>query len=70
MNGKPKIGVYVCHCGSNIASVVDVEEVVKFAETLPDVELARNYSYMCSDPGQALIVDDIEKAGLNRVVVA
>jgi len=70
MNGKPKIGVYVCHCGSNIASIVDVEEVAKFAETLPDVELARNYSYMCSDPGQALIVDDIEKEGLNRVVVA
>ena len=70
MNGKPRIGVYVCHCGTNIAGTVDVEEVVKFAETLPDVTVARNYSYMCSDPGQALIVDDIEKAGLNRVVVA
>ncbi|MDI6872691.1 4Fe-4S binding protein [Candidatus Solincola sp.] len=70
MNGKPKIGVYVCHCGTNIAGVVNVEEVVQFASTLPDVVVARNYSYMCSDPGQALITDDIEKYGLNRVVVA
>jgi heterodisulfide reductase subunit A len=70
MNGKPKIGVYVCHCGTNIAGVVDVEEVAQFAATLPDVEVARNYSYMCSDPGQALITDDIEKLGLNRVVVS
>ena len=70
MNGKPKIGVYVCHCGTNIAGVVDVEEVAQFAGTLPDVMVARNYSYMCSDPGQALITDDIEKLGLNRVVVS
>jgi heterodisulfide reductase subunit A len=70
MNGKPKIGVYVCHCGTNIAGTVDVEDVVRFAQTLPDVVVARNYSYMCSDPGQALITDDIEKIGLNRVVVA
>ena len=70
MNGKPRIGVYVCHCGTNIAGTVDVEEVVKFAQTLPDVVVARNYSYMCSDPGQALITDDIEKVGVSRVVVA
>ncbi len=70
MNGKPRIGVYVCHCGTNIAGTVNVEEVVQFAQTIPDVVVARNYSYMCSDPGQALIVDDIEKMGLNRVVVA
>ena len=70
MNNRPKIGVYVCHCGSNIASVVDVDEVARFAETLPDVSVSRNYSYMCSDPGQALIIDDIAKHGLNRVVVA
>jgi heterodisulfide reductase subunit A2 len=70
MNNRPKIGVYVCHCGSNIASIVDVDEVAKFAETLPDVTVSRNYSYMCSDPGQALIIDDIRKNDLNRVVVA
>ena len=70
MNGKPRIGVYICHCGTNIAGTVNVEEVVQFAQTLPDVTVARNYSYMCSDPGQALITDDIEKMGLNRVVVS
>jgi heterodisulfide reductase subunit A len=70
MNGKPRIGVYVCHCGTNIAGVVDVEDVVRFAQTIPDVSVARNYSYMCSDPGQQLIVDDIKNMGLNRVVVA
>ncbi len=49
---------------------MDVDEVAKFAETLPDVAVSRNYSYMCSDPGQALIIDDIRKHDLNRVVVA
>ncbi len=70
MNTRPKIGVYICHCGINIAATVDVEEVVRFASTLPDVVVARNYSYMCSDPGQALITEDINNLGLNRVVVA
>ncbi len=70
MNGRPKIGVYICHCGINIAHTVDVDEVVKFASTLPDVIVARDYRYMCSDPGQALIVEDINNLGLNRVVVA
>ncbi|MDY6793790.1 MAG: CoB--CoM heterodisulfide reductase iron-sulfur subunit A family protein [Actinomycetota bacterium] len=70
MNEKPKIGVYVCHCGTNIAATVNVEEVAEFAGTLPDVTVSRNYSYMCSDPGQALISDDIKELGLNRVVVA
>jgi heterodisulfide reductase subunit A len=70
MNGRPKIGVYICHCGINIAHTVDVEEVTRFASTLPDVVVARDYRYMCSDPGQALIVDDIASLGLNRVVVA
>jgi heterodisulfide reductase subunit A len=67
---EPKIGVYVCHCGTNIAGTVDVEEVAKFAATLPNVAVARNYMYMCSDPGQDLIRKDIKELGLNRVVVA
>jgi heterodisulfide reductase subunit A len=67
---EPKIGVYVCHCGTNIAGTVDVEEVAKFAATLPNVAVARNYMYMCSDPGQDLIRQDIKEMGLNRVVVA
>ncbi len=70
MNIRPKIGVYICHCGINISATVDVDEVTQFAESLPDVVVARNYSYMCSDPGQATITNDIKNMGLNRVVVA
>jgi heterodisulfide reductase subunit A len=72
LNGKsdPRIGVYVCHCGTNIAGVVDVQAVTDFAAQLEGVVLARNYAYMCSDPGQALIKDDILEEGLDRVVVA
>ncbi len=65
-----RIGVYICHCGSNIASVVDVEDLAKFAESLPHVALARHYKYMCSDPGQELVKRDIHEFNLNRIVVA
>jgi heterodisulfide reductase subunit A len=65
-----RTGVYICHCGLNIAGVVNVEEVAKYAGTLPSVVIAREYRYMCSDPGQDLIKNDIKKLGLNRVVVA
>jgi heterodisulfide reductase subunit A len=65
-----RIGVYVCHCGSNIASVVDVEALAKFAEGLPGVALSRHYKYMCSDPGQELVKRDIREFNLNRIVVA
>ncbi|MEM2047612.1 MAG: hypothetical protein QXZ06_07010, partial [Candidatus Jordarchaeales archaeon] len=64
---KPRIGVYVCHCGTNIAGVVNVEEVTNYAATLPDVVVARDMMYTCSDPGQNTIKEDIEKHGLNRV---
>jgi heterodisulfide reductase subunit A2 len=50
-----RIGVYVCHCGTNIAGVVDVEELARFAEGLPHVAISRHYKYMCSDPGQELV---------------
>jgi heterodisulfide reductase subunit A len=65
-----KIGVYVCNCGTNIAHVIDAESVRSYAATLPGVKIARSYRYMCSNPGQEMIVDDIRKEGLNRVVVA
>ncbi len=68
--GSPKIGVYICHCGTNIAGMVDVEAVTNHAATLENVAIARHYAYMCSDPGQALIKDDIRAVGLDRVVVA
>jgi len=64
------IGVYICHCGTNIAGPVDVEEVTNFISTLDGVAVARHYSYMCSDPGQELIKQDIKELGLTRVVVA
>jgi len=65
-----KIGVYVCQCGTNIADKVDVEAVAKYAAGLTGVVVARDYAYMCSDPGQELIKEDIKELGLNRVVVA
>jgi heterodisulfide reductase subunit A len=65
-----RIGVYLCHCGVNIAATVNVKEVVEFAAKLPCVVIARDYQYMCSDPGQELIKSDIKELGLDRVVVA
>jgi len=65
-----KIGYYICHCGINIAYKVRVEEVAAFARNLPHVVVARDYKFMCSDPGQAMIEQDIKAFGLNRVVVA
>jgi heterodisulfide reductase subunit A len=67
---KPRIGVYICHCGINIAATVDVAAVTRQAMYLPGVEITRDYTYMCSDPGQALIKNDIQELKLNRVVVA
>lgn len=67
---KIKTGVYVCHCGTNIAAVVDVAAVAEFARGLDGVVLARDYTYMCSNPGQDLIKQDIAEFGLNRIVVA
>jgi heterodisulfide reductase subunit A2 len=68
-----KIGVYVCHCGSNIAGTVDVADVAKWAaEKLQHrgVVIARDYKFMCSSLGQELIEKDIKELGLTRVVVA
>jgi heterodisulfide reductase subunit A len=67
---KIKTGVYVCHCGTNIAATVDVAAVTDFARKLDNVVVARDYTYMCSDPGQDLIKQDIQDLGVNRVVVA
>ncbi len=65
-----RIGVYVCHCGTNIAGVIPPEEVVKFSEGLPGVVHATDTLYACADSGQRLIKDDIIKHNLNRVVVS
>lgn len=67
---EPRIGFYVCHCGSNIADTVDCAEIARYAASLPGVILARDYKYMCSDPGQELIQQDIREYQLDRIVVA
>ena len=67
---EPRIGVYICHCGSNIAGVVNCGEVAKFAQGLEGVVVARDSKFMCSDPGQELVKKDIRELNLNRVVVA
>ena len=69
-NDELRVGVYVCSCGSNIGGVIDPAEVAAYARTLPDVVLARDYLYMCSDAGQNLIRQDIVAHRLNLVVVA
>ena len=67
---KIRTGVYICHCGTNIAATVDIAAVAEFARSLDGVVLARDYTYMCSDPGQDLIKQDVREQKLNRVVVA
>ncbi|MFN2227542.1 MAG: FAD-dependent oxidoreductase [Anaerolineae bacterium] len=67
---EPRIGVYICECGINIGAVVDVSEVVRFAQGLPNVVVARPHRYTCSEAGQEMIKQDIRERNLNRVVVA
>lgn len=70
-NGRlARIGVYICHCGTNIGGVVDVNNVIKYVSGLSNVVVAKGYEYMCSDPGQKLIKEDISEFSLNRIVVA
>lgn len=65
-----RVGVYICHCGTNIAGVVDVEQVAKWAGEQPNVVCARDYKFMCSSLGQELIEQDIKEHNLTRIVVA
>lgn len=65
-----RIGVYVCSCGANIGGVISPSAVASYAATLDDVVIARDNLYMCGDPGQNLIANDIAAYRLNRVVVA
>ena len=64
-----RIGVFVCHCGSNIAATVDVEKVVEIIRQEPGVVHAEDYQYMCSEVGQAKIADAIHEKGLTGIVV-
>jgi len=65
-----RIGVFICHCGLNIAGVLDIKELVEYAKTLPDVVYVKDNRYTCSDPGQEEIRKAIKEYKLNRVVVA
>lgn len=66
---EARIGVYVCHCGLNIAQTVDCDGVAAEVATLPDVVVAKGIGYACSEPGQREIRKDIEANGLNRIVI-
>ena len=66
----PKVGVYICWCGINIGGVVDVPKLCDYSRTLPNVSLASEYKFMCSDIGQGMIMEDIRAGKVNRVVVA
>jgi len=65
-----RIGVFICHCGLNIAGVLDIKELVEFAKALPDVVYVKDNRYTCADPGQDEIRKGIEEYNLNRVIVA
>jgi heterodisulfide reductase subunit A2 len=67
---KGRVGVYICYCGGNISDHVEVEEVRNRIEKLPNVAVARTDMFMCSDPGQEMIIEDIKKGNVDRVVVA
>ncbi len=67
---EPRIGVFICHCGMNIAGTVDVPGVAEYAKTIPDVVYVKENRYTCADPGQEEIRKAIKEHKLNRVVVA
>ncbi len=66
---EPRIGVYICNCGTNIAKVVNCDRICDSVSKFPGVAVARTYKYMCSNPGQDMIVQDVRQLGLDRVVV-
>jgi heterodisulfide reductase subunit A len=67
---KSRVGVYICYCGGNISDHVDVESVRAAVENLPEVAVARTNMFLCSDPGQQLIMDDLKNGTVDRIVVA
>ncbi len=70
LSGPPRVGVMVCHCGANIASVLDVEELAEYAAAIPDVVVATTHLFACSSAGQDELIELIKEHNLNRVVVA
>ena len=70
MPTTPRVGVYICRCGGNISDVVDTEHVAEICRLIPGVAVSKVHTFMCSDPGQQTISDDIKQEKLDRVVVA
>jgi heterodisulfide reductase subunit A len=70
LSGPPRIGVMVCHCGINIAGVLNVEELTQYASCIPDVVVAKNQLFTCSTTGQDELVQLIREHNLNRIVIA
>ncbi|MHA2278018.1 MAG: disulfide reductase, partial [Candidatus Kariarchaeaceae archaeon] len=70
MEEDVRIGVYICHCGINIAGVIDIDDVAAHVKTLPNVVTVKDSVFTCSAPGQSTIKDDLVEFNLNRVVIA
>lgn len=68
--GEEKVAVYICHCGGNISDHVDVEELERLAAEMPGVTVSRRNHFMCSDPGQNMIIEDLKAGKADRIVVA
>jgi heterodisulfide reductase subunit A len=69
--GAPcRVGLYICHCGTNISKMVDVVKLAEILKDFPNVVVSKHYRFMCSEPGQEIIVNDIKEHKLDRVVVA
>ena len=64
-----RVGVFICHCGTNIAAGIDIARVVEAAQELPGVVMAMEYKYMCSEPGQVAVKEAIKEHDLDRVVI-
>jgi len=70
VGSPPRIGVFICHCGTNIGGFVNIPEVVEYARTLPNVVFVQDTLYTCSEDSQVIIKDAIKENNLNRVIVA
>ncbi len=70
LTGPPRVGVFVCHCGVNIAGVLDIEDLVAYADTIPDVVVSTDHLFACSGTGQDELVELIKEHKLNRLVIA
>ncbi len=70
MSGPPRVGVLVCHCGINIAGLLDIDDLVEYSSSIPDVAIAIDHQFACSSTGQGEMVDLIEEYNINRLVIA